>query len=200
MDLIKLLECSLLLLALINPFSKMYLLSTLAVDAAGSRFTNTAIKSSIIAGAMLLIFLAAGHYLLVQTLHVQAYTFKIAGGAALFLRGVEALIKGAHFETRHRDRLERLSAANLAYPLIAGPAAITATVSFSPEYGLALTALALAAAVFANLAFILGFREISGILARRNIMGALIRVTGSTVAIIGVLSILDGIEKYLGGI
>jgi len=81
--------------------------------------------------------------------------------------------------------------------MIAGPATITAAVSFPAKYGLSITALSIIAAVAVNLFIMLLSPGITGSLIRHNIMGALIRITGLIVATIGVQMILDGFGEYL---
>lgn len=191
------LDCTLALIALINPISKIFLITTLkeSIDEYGLK--NIIFRSSVIALVILLIFTFIGNFLLIKFFHIQIYSFKIAGGIVLVFRGFEALNKGLFFELKHKQKLEDLSIVPLASPMIAGPATITAAVSFPAKYGISITALSICAAVAVNLLIMLAAPRITGILTRHNIMGALIRITGLIVATIGVQMILDGFSEYI---
>ncbi len=191
------LDCTLALIALINPISKIFLITTLKdnTDAAGLK--HIMIRSSIIALVILLMFTFIGNFLLIKFFHIQIYSFKIAGGIVLVFRGFEALNKGQFFELKHKQKLEDLSIVPLASPMIAGPATITAAVSFPAKYGLSITAVSILAAIIVNLLIMLISPRITGTLVKHNIMGALIRITGLIVATIGVQMILDGFAEYL---
>ncbi|PKL17590.1 MAG: MarC family protein [Spirochaetae bacterium HGW-Spirochaetae-5] len=193
-------DCTLLLIALINPISKIFLITTLKESTDESGLNNIIIRSSIIALIILLIFTFAGNFLLVNFFNIQIYSLKIAGGIVLVFRGFEALNKGVFFELSHNQKLEDLSIVPLASPMIAGPATITAAVSFPAKYGLTVTALSILAAVAVNLFIMLISPRIAGALSKHNIMGALIRITGLIVATIGVQMILDGLGEYISRI
>jgi len=147
-----------------------------------------------------LIFTFIGNFLLVTFFNIQIYSLKIAGGIVLVFRGFEALNKGVFFELSHNQKLEDLSIVPLASPMIAGPATITAAVSFPAKYGLVITAFSILAAVAVNLFIMIISPRIAGALSKHNIMGALIRITGLIVATIGVQMILDGLGEYISRI
>ena len=189
-------DCTLTCVALINPISKLFLLSTLSKRATGAEIGRIAIKSSFVATIILLSFVFAGNFILVVVFHIQIYAFKIAGGLVLLYRGFEALNKGLFFEFDETQKLEEISVVPLASPMIAGPATIAGAVSFPAKYGLTVTALSILIAVGFNLAVMLAARPIAGFFDRHHIMGALIRITGLIVATIGVQMILDGGGDY----
>ena len=191
------LDCSLALIALINPISKIFLITTLKENTDSAGLRHIIIRSTTVALVILLTFTFAGSFLLIKLFHIQIYSFKIAGGIVLIFRGFEALNKGQFFELKHKQKLEDLSIVPLASPMIAGPATITAAVSFPAKYGLTVTSLSIIAAVTVNLLIMLASPQITGTLTKHNIMGALIRITGLIVATIGVQMILDGLGDYL---
>jgi len=190
-------DCTLALIALINPISKIFLVTTLKENTDNPGLRHLIIRSSFIALVILLTFTFIGNFLLIKFFHIQIYSFKIAGGIVLVFRGFEALNKGLFFELKHKQKLEDLSIVPLASPMIAGPATITAAVSFPAKYGLVITSLSILAAVAVNLFIMLVSPRITGVLVKHNIMGALIRITGLIVATIGVQMILDGLGEYL---
>jgi multiple antibiotic resistance protein len=191
------LDCTLACIALINPISKLFLLSTLSQKISGAEIKRIAIKASIAATVILLLFLLVGNIVLTQVFRIQIYSFKIAGGLVLLYRGFEALNKGLFFEFKDNQELEEMSVVPIASPMIAGPATITAAVSFPATYGMIQTSLSLFIAIAVNLGVMLMARQINGFFDRHHIMGALVRITGLIVATIGVQMVLDGMGDYL---
>jgi multiple antibiotic resistance protein len=192
-----LLYCTLALIALINPVSKIFVVSTLADKTSDHEVRRIAIKSTLIAAVILLLFIFIGNFLLRIVFHIEIYAFEIAGGFVLFVRGYEALSKGLFFEVDYNQKLEDLSVVPLASPMIAGPATITASVSFPAKYGLAITSVSVCIAIAFNLAIMLTSRYISRFIERLHVVAALIRITGLIVATIGVQMMLDGIGEYI---
>lgn len=191
------LDCTLVCIALINPVSKLFVLSTLSQKISGTEIKRIAIKASIVATVILLLFLVLGNIVLTQVFRIQIYSFKIAGGLVLLQRGFEALNKGLFFEFKDNQELEEMSIVPIASPMIAGPATITAAVSFPATYGMIPTSLSLLIAIAVNLGIMLIAKQITGFFDRHHIMGALVRITGLIVATIGVQMVLDGISDYM---
>jgi multiple antibiotic resistance protein len=138
-----------------------------------------------------------GNFMLAKFFHIQIYAFKIAGGTVLFMRGLDALNKGLFFELNHKQKLEDMSIVPLASPMIAGPATITAAVSFPAQYGIPVTSLSIILAVCVNLLIMMLAPVITTHLIKQNIMGALIRITGLIVATIGIQMMLDGFRVFI---
>ena len=190
-------NCSLALLALINPISKIFVISTLSVDSESREIRRISLKASAIALGILFLFAVVGNPLLQYVFHVNLYSFQIVGGLILLFRGFQALNRGVFFELEANQRLEDASIVPLASPMIAGPATITAAVSFPAHYGMLPTLVAVFMAVFVNLVVMFYSKDISNLLGKFNIIGALIRITGLMVATIGVQMMLDGITVYI---
>jgi len=193
-----LLSSTLYLLALINPISKVFVLSVLAGEMVPRELRRISIRSSLVAITILLLFAAIGNFVLERIFHVELYSLQIAAGVVLFTMGAKALFKGIFFEVPDRERLAEVSIVPLASPMIAGPSVIAATMSFTMDKGLALASGTVVIAVGANLAIMLAARPISGFLKRYNIMGALIRITGLIVATMAVQMVLSGIAEWHG--
>jgi multiple antibiotic resistance protein len=191
------LDCTLACIALINPISKLFLLSTLSQKISGAEIKRIAIKASIVATVILLSFLLVGNVVLTEVFRIQIYSFKIAGGLVLLYRGFEALNKGLFFEFKDNQELEEMSVVPIASPMIAGPATITAAVSFPATFGMIQTSLSLLIAIAVNLGIMLIAKQITGFFDKHHIMGALVRITGLIVATIGVQMVLDGVGEYL---
>ena len=85
----------------------------------------------------------------------------------------------------------------IAIPMIAGPATITAAVTFPVQYGREITIVAILLALAVNLFFMLQARRIGAFLMKYNIMNPLIRIIGLIVATIGLQMIFDGIATFV---
>ncbi len=192
-----LLDCTLAMLALINPVSKLFVVSTLAPGIKAKQVRELAVRSSLAALVILAVFTLIGNPLLTHLFQVQVYSFKIAGGMVLLYRGFLALDRGQFYEIKQQKKLAEMSIVPLASPLIAGPGAIAGSVSFPARYGITLTLLAIVAALGINLVVMLFARDLTSKLNRHNIMGALIRITGLIVATIGIQMVLDGVTDYI---
>lgn len=190
-------DCTLAFLALINPVSKIFIMSTLLEKNKPQELRKVAIRASVIAIVILLLFALGGDMLLRNVFHVQLYAFKIAGGLVLLYRGFEALNKGVFFEFDEKIRLADISIVPLASPMIAGPAAISASLSFPVKYGLTITLASIVVSVLINLLIMFYSKVISTFLMRIHFMEASIRITGLIVATIGIQMILDGITDYI---
>jgi len=191
-------SCLFALLALINPVSKIFIISTLSGQSQDREIRRICIKASLAAACILLLFALAGNFLLTIVFHVHLYSFQMVGGIVLFLRGLQALNKGLFFEIEANQKLEDVSIVPLASPMIAGPATITAAVSFPAHYGMIVTLLSMLGALLLNLFIMFYSRGISDYLKKYNLMGALIRITGLIVATIGAQMLLDGLNIYVG--
>lgn len=184
------------LVALINPVSKVFVLTVLSKQGSPAELRRTVAKSSLIALAMLLALGAAGNLILGQLFHVQIHSLQIAGGVVLFFIGYKALAKGVFFEADEKARFDELSIVPLASPMIAGPATITAAISLNQQMGALAAAGCIACAVAVNHLIMSLSPLISGWMIRHNIMGPLIRITGLIVAAIAVEMVLAGIAAW----
>lgn len=188
--------CTLALLALLNPLSKVFIISTLLEKASREEIRKVAITSTLIAMNILLLFALTGNFLLKYIFHVQIYSFQVVGGVVLFLRGLQALNHGLFFEIDANQKLEETSIVPLSSPMIAGPATITAALSFPAKFGMLPTLVSIVIADFVNILGMLFACNLSQVLKRHNLFGALIRITGLIVATIGAQMVLDGIKEY----
>lgn len=184
------------LLALINPISKVSVLSVLASEEQREGFRAVTTKSTIAAVGILLGAMIFGDLLLRSVFHVELYSLRLAGGTVLFWVGFNALRKGVFFEQDAQSRLEDIALVPLACPLIAGPATIAACIALRAKEGIVQAAAAMVLAVAINHAIMLMSRPVGNALARFNILGALIRITGLVVMTIGTQMSLDGLVSW----
>lgn len=104
---------------------------------------NMAIRASVIAGAILLIFALFGEALL-GALHIELDSFRIAGGLMLFLIALDMVFEKR--TQRREERAEKIAAQNagtpevedvsvfpMAMPMLAGPGAIASIMLLMSE-------------------------------------------------------------------
>lgn len=188
------------LLVLINPISKIFILSVLAKEFRPEEMRRLIRKSSVFAGLILLALGAGGDFILTKIFHVQLYSLKTAAGIILFFVGYNALSKGVFFEMDDKQKMEDISLVPLASPMIAGPAAITAVISMNSELGLGTASLCITLAIVANWLIMACYRWVSDWMIKYHLMGALIRITGLIVAAISVEMVFSGIGDWLHGL
>ena len=198
MDLTLLPEYALYFIALINPPSKVMVLSAIAPETSNRELMLVSLRSSLAGVIMLAILAVAGRLILNRVFHVELYALQIAGGIVLFLVGLRALRKGRFFEFRPGTSLSEASMVPLASPMIAGPATIAAVIHVSVERGLPLALCAVTLAAGVNLVAMIFARPISRALNKVSLMGPLIRISGLIVATIAVQMVLDGGREWYG--
>ena len=187
------------LLALINPISKVSILSSITTSQ--KEFANVmslTTKSSLAALGILLGSMFFGDFLLRNVFHVNVYSLQLSGGAVLVWVGFTALRKGVFFEQKTPEQYDDVALVPLACPMIAGPATIAACVALPAKSGLLLPALSLLIALAINDVIMRLSKPIAVILSRFNVLGALIRITGLFVMTIGMQMTLDGIGAWRG--
>ncbi len=191
-----LLENSLYFIALINPASKVFLLSSMDPPYTWEELKAVSVKSTAVALLLLYSLTLVGSFILKVVFHVDIYSLRVAGGIVLFIIGLTAVRQGRFFEQTTQSPSD-ISIVPLAAPLIAGPGTITASIAFASENGTVVTLVAVTIAVMVNFAVMLGSRWIGRMLERFSIIGPLIRITGLIVAAVAVQMILVGLGEWL---
>lgn len=144
---------------------------------------SLATKACIRAGAILVIFVFFGNFVL-NAFHISIESFRIAGGLILALLGLQILF-GINFEKNgDPDGEGDISVVPLATPLIAGPGMITSAVILSKEYGYLLTLAGIAAnlilsrLLFKYASFVLKILGKKGTLVFAKVMGLILVAIG----------------------
>jgi multiple antibiotic resistance protein len=184
-------------IALVNPISKVFILTAATREFGVSELRSVATRSTLVALAILLLLAIGGSYVLTSWFHVQVYSLRVAGGVLLFVIGLQALMKGHFFEVTEGQNMSDISIVPLASPMIAGPATITAAISETAQLGFSISGPAIVIALAVNFGFMLLALRIGGFLNRFHLMSALIRITGLLVASIAVQMVLEGIQSWL---
>ena len=194
MNLESILISSLYFLAIINPVSKISILSVFSSEKKDLR--GISIKATLISALILLIVMFFGDFLMRKVFQIDLHSLQISGGIVLVWVGFNALRKGMFFEVDTHNRLSDIAIVPLACPMIAGPATIAATLTFAAQNDKNLLVIALGIALIANLLLMLSATTIGNTLKRFNILGALIRITGLFVMTIGIQMILNGAADW----
>jgi len=170
----------------------------MAKDLPPQELRSLVLRSSVVALAILLVFAIVGSSTLDCGLPRRNLFLPARGGLVLFVTGFKALSHGTFYEESDRKSLAEMAIVPLASPMIAGPATITAAMTFPAHYQLSVevVALAMVVAVGCNLLIMLSARPIGTLLQRHNVMGALIRITGMIVATIAVQMVLTGVAAW----
>ena len=184
-------------LALINPISKVFLLSTMDPPITGRQLRSICLRSTAVAFMILLVLTGAGNYILGSIFHVKLYSLSVAGGIILFMVGLTAVQKGKFYEERRRGTELDIAIVPLAAPLIAGPATITGAISSASARGVWPTMLCLLIALIINLIIMLASLRIGRMLEKMHATGPLIRITGLVVASLAVQMIFTGCSSWV---
>ena len=200
MNIETLIQVSLYFLALINPASKVLILSSAEPPLHRRDLFRISAKATIAALVILLFLSTMGHFVLTMIFRVNIYALQIAGGIVLFIIGLNAVQKGRFFELDINGPAADISIVPLAAPMIAGPGTITAAISLSSTQGMTLTIISLTLAVMINFLVMLSSSWIGRFFERFHIFGPLIRITGLIVAAVAVQMILTGIAQWVNTI
>lgn len=191
-------NCFIAMIALVNPFQKVFVVTSLQkqFDIQTTRFIS--VKATITALVILLTFMFAGQAILNDVFKIQIYALQITCGVVLFYNGINGLQKGLFINLDKTMNLKEISAVPIALPMIAGPATITAAVTFPAEYGHIATTIAILLSLGVNLIFMIYSSKIGKVMERFNLLNPLVRIFGLIVATIGGQMVLNGIRGFIG--
>lgn len=192
-----LLSCFVAFIALVNPIHKVFVINTLQSQFDAKEIRMIAYRSTLTASAILLIFLFLGQLVFNYVFHIELYAFQITCGVVLFYNGLSGLQNGIFVKLDKNKSVKNIIAVPIAIPMIAGPATITAAVTFPSHYGHIITITSIFIAMAINLVFMLYASKIGEWLNKLNLMNSLIRIFGLIVATIGVQLILNGVQGFV---
>lgn len=192
-----LLSCFVAFIALVNPIQKVFVITSLQQQFDIKSTKIIAVKASITALIILLFFYLVGNIVLNYVFRIELYAFQITCGVVLFYNGLSGLQKGMFLKLERNMTIRDISAVPIAMPMIAGPATITAAVTFYADYGHVVTIISIVAALAVNLVFMLYANKIGSVLSKYNLMNPLVRIFGLIVATIGTQMVLNGIRGFI---
>lgn len=192
-----LLGCFVAFVALVNPIQKVFVVTSLRQQFDEKMTKTISVRASFTALLILLFFLLVGRVVFSYVFHIELYAFQITCGVVLFYNGITGLQKGVFFKLDQSMSVKDITAVPIAIPMIAGPATITAAVTFPAEYGQVITIISIVAALCINLIFMVYAGLIDKALSRFNLMNPLVRIFGLIVATIGVQMVFNGIKSFI---
>jgi len=191
------LSCFVAFIALVNPIQKVFVVNSLQKQFDNKSIKTISIKSTLTALIILIVFLLAGQLIFNYVFHIELYAFQITCGVVLFYNGIAGLQNGVFLKFDKNLSIKDITAVPIAIPMIAGPATITAAVTFPAHYGHLITVVSIVIALSINLVFMLYASKIGGLMNKYNLLNPLIRIFGLIVATIGVQMILNGISGFV---
>jgi multiple antibiotic resistance protein len=148
--------------------------------------------ATITAGILLFIFAIAGTQIF-AIFGIDVFSFMIAGGVLLFIVSIELLTHGA-WRFGGDTRKDDSGVVPLAFPLLAGPGAITAVIISYQTSGVIVTMISIAIVIAITYIILLLVMPIYRILGRRGSM-VITRVFAVLVAAFAVQYIVEGIKQ-----
>lgn len=195
------------LLVIIDPPGCAPIYASLTTGASAAQRRNMAIRSVIVAGAILLVFALFGKQLL-GLLGISLDAFRIAGGLMLFLIALDMVFekRTARREERAREiretpEIEDVSIFPMAMPMIAGPGSIASVMLLvsrsnnTPEMMVVLGALA--AVLLITLAALLAAGPLMRLVGEK-IEAVITRLLGVLLAALAAQFVVDGIKQSFG--
>lgn len=130
---------------------------------------KVAIYAILVAGSLSLLFLLFGNSLL-TLFNTNLHDFRIAGGIVLGLLGIKMTLGQGEKETEKAESNSAMGIASIiGTPLLTGPAAITAIIVSSADYGKITTGLALAIILALTLIIFLLSEKLTRVLGKTGI-------------------------------
>ena len=187
-----LIKSTIALLVVIDPIGTVPLFISLTEKMEKSERKTVSKTTVITAGILLLIFAVAGTRIL-NIFGITIFNFMIAGGVLLFIVSIELLTSGTW---RFGDTVsgESGGVVPLAFPLLAGPGAITSVIISFQTSGLIVTILSIIIVICITYAILRLVNPIYRILGRR---GSMIITRGFAVFIAGIAVqyIVEGVNQ-----
>ena len=181
-------------LAIINPVSKISILSVFSSERKDLK--DVSLKSTLVAFVLLALIIFFGDIVMRKLFRLELFALQMSGGIVLCWVGFNALSKGMFFEVGTHNRFADLAIVPLACPMIAGPATIAATLAFAIRGDKVVLLSSIIIALILNMLLMFASSVIGDVLKRFNILGALIRITGLFVMTMGMQMIFDGYESW----
>ena len=179
------------LLVILNPVGIVPMYIALTQKMESTKRTELS-KTVIIASTALLFAFAIAGTLIFTVFGITVYSFMVAGGVLLFIVAIE-LLTGGGWRFVGSGVSEETGVVPLAFPLLAGPGAITAVIISFELSGLIVTALSIAIAIGTAYVILKHAERLHRVLGKR---GSLIvtRVFAVLIAAIAIEYIVDGVK------
>jgi len=195
------------LFVVIDPPGCAPIYAGLTKGATPAQRTSMAIRATIIAGAILLVFALFGEDLL-GALHIELDSFRIAGGLMLFLIALDMVFEKR--TQRREERAEKLAATPevedvsvfpMAMPMLAGPGALASIMLLTAKAegmeGTLVVLAALGAVLLLTLAALVAAGPLMRIFGDR-VEAVITRLLGVILAALAAQYVIDGLKNAFG--
>ncbi|MBI5684700.1 MAG: MarC family protein [Verrucomicrobia bacterium] len=183
----------------VNPFSKIPLFASLAAGYTPAQQRRIAVKSTGVAAAILVFFIALGQ-ILFDYIGVNLYAFKAAGGCILLILSLQMVMGLQAQQDISNNQYADISIFPIALPYIAGPATIMTAILQTDNdlysvYEQTMVTLVLFIVLGINFLFLLFAPVINRVLGKAG-NDVLTRVLGLILAAIAMQSIFSGVAGF----
>lgn len=190
------LESSLLLFLVIDPFGNLPFVLAVTGESAAAQYRRIILRETLLAWLVLAAFVLAGEQIL-GYLDIAPASLMVAGGVILFLISLKMIFQSAAeiFDSDYRDDPVLFP---VAIPSLAGPSAITTVMILRSQQQVGIEQLLLALLFVLTMTcaiFLLG-RRISDLLGRRGIRAAE-KLMGLLLNLVAVNMLLLGVRDFL---
>lgn len=186
------LQAVLMLFIILDPLGNAPLFYTVTASM-DPRARGRVIRKSIVAASAILVTLGIGGDAFLRFFGVSLDDLRIAGGAILFLYGVNGILGKSEAESIRAD--ESVSLVPLATPLLAGPGAITVTIFINYKWGLPMMlAVVIVCSLISYAILMLGERLLRAV--GRGGALLLVKIFSLLLAAIAVAMIAQGVVGY----
>lgn len=195
------------LFVVIDPPGCAPIYAGLTKGASTAQRRNMAIRATVIAGAILLVFALFGEALL-GALHIELDSFRIAGGLMLFLIALDMVFEKR--TQRREERAERVAATPevedvavfpMAMPMLAGPGAIASVMLLMSKSqgteGTLVVLAALLAVLLLTMAALIAAGPLMKLFGDR-VEAVITRLLGVLLAALAAQYIIDGLKSAFG--
>ena len=189
-----LLKSTVALFVVIDPIGSVPLFIALTKGMGSSDRKRVSTSAIITAASLLVVFAVAGTQIL-SLFGITIFSFMIAGGVLLFIVSVELLTHGV-WRFGQAGSIEDSGVVPLAFPLLAGPGAITSVIISFQSYGIVITMLSIAIVIGITYVVLLMINPIYRFLGRRG-STIVTRVFAVFIAAIAVQYIIQGIKHFI---
>ncbi|WP_404710406.1 MarC family protein [Sphingomonas sp. MMS24-J13] len=191
------------LLVTVGPVETAVVFASLTAGIHRGERTRLAIRSTAIAGLVLLLFAVGGNVAL-GLLHISLPAFRVAGGLLLFLQALSLTFSGpglssiSEGERHDAERPGDIAVFPLAFPLIAGPGSLSAAILLMGRTERWIEGLGVIAMIAVCLGLTYGaMRAAERLVALLGATGAdaVRRISGVLLAGLAIQFVFDGLER-----
>jgi multiple antibiotic resistance protein len=180
------------LLVVIDPIASVPIIIALTGKMEKKQKTSVSNVTIVTVAILLFVFAFVGSSIL-STFGISIFSFMIAGGVLLFLVSIELLTHG-EWRFGSQNLQDESGIVPLAFPLLAGPGALTLVILSFETYGIWITILSIVVVLGITYAILRAVEPIYRLLGKRGSM-IVTRIFAIIIAAFAVQFVIDGIKQ-----